>query len=343
MARERYNWLDIMKLIAIWLMDTTHYDGMGRFGILGLYSVLGILFFSSGFTAFTRKDSPLLQFIKGKFISIMVPYFAFCFLTLAIRAFMLEMSMGEMIAWTRGILSGVRNQVPLAAMWFLPCLFCMEIYYHVLTRLLKNRWLVLAVCAAISFWVKMVHEGPEYLWGVEVAGRYLIYYALGDVFSHFWRSRQGRPFGLAAKGVFAVVAAFSFYILYVNFYFGLTYFPSLAGMEEAPYWMLSLLTFLYQCSAVVCAMVLGFAFQQVPLLCAMGRMTLVLCGTEQIVKVLVPMAFEAIGLTIPAGGGAMMVLQAFGMMLVAYFCFAKPIQKYFPWMLGKFSKPVKPQ
>ena len=69
MARERYNWLDIMKLIAIWLMYTTHYDGMGRFGILGLYSVLGILFFSSGFTAFTRKDSPLLQFIKGKFIS----------------------------------------------------------------------------------------------------------------------------------------------------------------------------------------------------------------------------------------------------------------------------------
>ena len=121
MARERYNWLDIMKLIAIWLMYITHYDGMGRFGILGLYSVLGILFFSSGFTAFTRKDHPLPEFIKGKFISIMVPYFAFCFLTLAIRAFMLEMSVGEIIAWTRGILSGVRNQVPLAAMWFMPC------------------------------------------------------------------------------------------------------------------------------------------------------------------------------------------------------------------------------
>ena len=108
---------------------------MGRFGILGLYSVLGILFFSSGFTAFTRKDHPLPEFIKGKFISIMVPYFAFCFLTLAIRAFMLEMSVGEIIAWTRGILSGVRNQVPLAAMWFMPCLFCMEIYHHVLCLL----------------------------------------------------------------------------------------------------------------------------------------------------------------------------------------------------------------
>ncbi len=191
MARERYNWLDIMKLIAIWLMYITHYDGMGRFGILGLYSVLGILFFSSGFTAFTRKDHPLPEFIKGKFISIMVPYFAFCFLTLAIRAFMLEMSVGEIIAWTRGILSGVRNQVPLAAMWFMPCLFCMEIYHHVLTKLLKNCWLVLAVCAVISFWVKMVHEGPEYLWGVEVAGRYLVYYAMGDVFSQYWRARQG--------------------------------------------------------------------------------------------------------------------------------------------------------
>ena len=146
-------------------------------------------------------------------------------LTLAIRAFMLEMSVGEIIAWTRGILSGVRNQVPLAAMWFMPCLFCMEIYHHVLTKLLKNCWLVLAVCAVISFWVKMVHEGPEYLWGVEVAGRYLVYYAMGDVFfAVLARKAGGRPFGIAAKGAFAAVAAFSFYILYVNFYFGLTYF-----------------------------------------------------------------------------------------------------------------------
>lgn len=343
MSKQRYNWLDIMKLIAIWLMYMAHYDSMGRFGIIGMYSVLGILFFSSGFTAYTRQDRPLFEFVKGKFFSIMVPYFLFCFLTLAIRAFILEMPLGEIITWTRGILSGVRNKVPLAAMWFLPCLFCMEIYYHVLSRLLKNRWLVLAVCAAISFWVKMVHEGPEYLWGVEVAGRYLIYYAMGDVFSHFWRARQGKAFGPAAKGIFALLAAGSFYLFYVNFYFGLTYFPSLAGIEEAPYWMLSLLTFLYQCSAVVCAMVLGFAFQNIELLCGMGRMTLVLCGTEQIVKVLVPMAFEAFGLNIPDGGGAVMVLQAFGMMLVAYYIFARPIQKYFPWMLGKFSRTVKPQ
>ena len=62
MARERYNWLDIMKLIAIWLMYITHYDGMGRFGILGLYSVLGILFagplvslFADGYDAQTAE------------------------------------------------------------------------------------------------------------------------------------------------------------------------------------------------------------------------------------------------------------------------------------------------
>ena len=147
----------------------------------------------------------------------------------------------------------------------------MEIYYHVLTRLLKNRWLVLAVCAAISFWVKMVHEGPEYLWGVEVAGRYLIYYALGDVFSltsgapgragpSGWPQRACLPWWQRSAFIFCMSISIS----------ASPISPSLAGMEEAPYWMLSLLTFLYQCSAVVCAMVLGFAFQQVPLLAPWG-------------------------------------------------------------------------
>ena len=215
MARERYNWLDIMKLIAIWLMYITHYDGMGRFGILGLYSVLGILFFSSGFTAFTRKDHPLPEFIKGKFISIMVPYFAFCFLTLAIRAFMLEMSVGEIIAWTRGILSGVRNQVPLAAMWFMPCLFCMEIYHHVLTKLLKNCWLVLAVCAVISFWVKWCTKGQNTCGAWRWQAATLSTMPWATCFRSIGAQGRAGPSGLLQRGGLPQLphSAFTFYTL----------------------------------------------------------------------------------------------------------------------------------
>ena len=35
-ARTRYDWIDVMKLIAIWLMYMAHYDGMGRYGMVGI-------------------------------------------------------------------------------------------------------------------------------------------------------------------------------------------------------------------------------------------------------------------------------------------------------------------
>ena len=342
--RERYGWLDVMKLIAIWLMYMTHYDGMGRYGLLGLYSVLGILFFASGFTAFTREGQALWPFIKEKFLRIMVPYFAFGVLTLAVRVFLFELSLGDIIDWMKRLVWGSRNVCPLAAMWFLPCLFLMGIYHHVLKKVLKNQWLVLGAAAAVSLAVKLIHEGPVLPWGIDMAVRFLVYYAIGDCAAHVWRARRdaGKSFSPPSRAALALGAAASFYILYVNFYFGLAYFPSLLGVEEAPYLALSLLTFLYQCSAIVCAACAGFALQKFGLLCKMGRMTLVLCGTEQIVKVAVPLLLAAVGVTMPDSGaqvgGAAMAFQAAVMMLVAYFALAVPIEKHFPWMLGQFFR-----
>lgn len=342
--RTRYGWLDVMKLIAIWLMYCSHYDGMGRFGMIGMYSVLGILFFASGFTAFTREGMPLGPFVKEKLLRLMVPYFAFGVGTLAVRVFLLELSLGDIIAWMRGLLWGSRNVCPLAAMWFLPCLLCMSVYYHVLQRLLCRPALVLAASAAVSLAVKLIHEGPVLPWGLDMGGRFLIYYALGDAVSRLWRrhAAAGRSLSRPAKAALALGVTASIYILYVNFYYGLNYFPSLLGVAQPPFIVSALITFLYQCSAAVCAACAGLVLQKVPLLCRMGRSTLVLCGTEQLVKVILPMLAAALGLAMPDSGsqvgGAVMALQAGVMIAAAFAAFAMPIEKYFPWVLGRFGK-----
>ena len=53
--------------------------------------------------------------------------------------------------------------------------------------------------------------------------------------AHVWRARRdaGKSFSPPARAALALGAAASLYILYVNFYFGLAYFPSLLGVEEA--------------------------------------------------------------------------------------------------------------
>lgn len=341
--RARWGWLDVMKLLAIWLIYMTHYDGMGRFGLLGQYSALGILFFASGFTAFTRREQPLGAFVKEKAARLLAPYFLFGVLTLVVRVFLFELSLGDMIDWMKRLVWGARNVCPVAAMWFLPCLFWMAFYYKVLQRLLKNRWVLLGASLLISAAVKFIHEGPVLPWGADMAGRFLIYYALGDFASGLWREKGAALRRcVPAKAAGAALAAASFYVLYINFYYGLGYFPSLFGVQEASFAVLSAITFLYQCSAVVCAACLGLALQKIPLLCRMGRMTLVFCCTEQIVKVVLPLAFAAVGLALPDSGsqvgGAAMALQAAGMLLAAYYGLAIPLAKYFPWMLGRFEK-----
>ena len=74
----------------------------------------------------------------------------------------------------------------------------------------------------------------------------------------------------------------------------------------------------------------------------MGRATLVLCGVEQLIKVLAPLVLAAFGLAMPdsgsVAGGNVMAVQAAAMVCAAYVCFAMPITRYFPWMLGRFSK-----
>ena len=343
-ARTRYDWIDVMKLIAIWLMYMAHYDGMGRYGMVGMYTVLGILFFCSGFTSFAKRGLAPAAFCREKFLRLIVPYFAFGVLALAVRVFLFELTIGDMIDWMRRLVWGARNVCPLAALWFLPCLFFMELYHYLTARFLKNRWLVLAAACCVSAAVKFIHEGAALPWGIDMAGRFWIYYAIGDVASQLWRQRReagAKPSaGLRALGV--CTALVSLYVLYVNFYYGLGYFPSLFGVQEAPFAVLSLITFLYECSGIVCALCASLALQKVPLLCRMGRATLVLCGVEQLIKVLAPLALAAFGLAMPdsgsVAGGNVMAVQAAAMVCAAYVCFAVPITRYFPWMLGRFSK-----
>lgn len=334
---KRYGWLDVMKLLGVYCVYVTHYEETGRFGLFTMSIALGILFFASGFSAAAHEDEAFLPFARQRFLRLMVPYFAFGALTLAMRVAVFELSLGEILDWARRLALGVRNSVPVAALWFLPCLLCMELYYHALRRLLRKRALLLAVCCLLSAGMKLVHEGPALPWGADVAVRFLIYYALGDCAHALLARRGARPLSRAGGVLLGLFLAGNVYVLYTHFYFGQLYFPSLLGLSEVSYPVRSLLQFLYECNGIVCAAAASAVLSALPGLCRAGRCTLVFCCTEQLVKVLVPIALRTVGLTMYETGGPYVLAHAALMLAVSYWAFALPAQRYFPWALGRFQ------
>lgn len=336
--KKRYEWLDVMKLLGVFFVYVVHYEETGRFGLFFLNILLGVLFFASGFSASAHEHLAPIAFIKTKLKRLMLPYLSFSLITLCVRVLVFELSLGEIIDWVRRLTLGVRNQVPIAAIWFLPCLFCMMIYYYGLKKIVKNRFALLAVCFLLSAAMKMIHEGPALPWGAEIAVRFLIYYALGDFVHGVITAKKVRIGTVSKKLILFVFLGANLFVLYTHFYFGQMYFPSLLGITELSYPVKSLLQFLYECNGIICVGALSMLLQAVPGLCKAGRYTLEFCCAEQLAKILVPLVFEVCGLTMFETGGVYVLIHAAIMMLAAYYGIILPMNRYFPWMLGKMQK-----
>lgn len=343
MEKKRYGWLDVMKLLCVYGVYVLHYPAANRVGLFFGSFVIGALFFASGCAASGQADTPVMPFIKKRLFRLMVPYFAFGLGTLAVRVLLVEMPLGEIIGWVRGLFWGRRNEVPLPALWFLPCLFWMSVGYHLLRRYIHNRGGLLAVCFAISVFVKMVHEGPLLPWGIEQAGRFLIYYALGDFIFAWLQKLEKHPLPLWGMGLLAGFLLVNLFVFYTNFYYGNMYFPSLVGIQELPFPAMATLAFLYQCNGAICVMALSMLLSGLPGLCRAGRYTLVFCGAESLVKTLVPLACEACGLVNNWSDGSHTLLHAALMMVVAYYLIARPLETHYPWVLGRFTPKKQPE
>jgi fucose 4-O-acetylase-like acetyltransferase len=334
---RRCGWLDIMKLLCLFFVYAMHCDGMGRYG-LAMFPAVPCLFFCSGCTAARHAEAPFRGYAAHKAATLLWPYFTFGFFSLLVRVIIEEWPLGYILDWLRRFFYACRTTSPVTTLWFLPCLFFMSLYYYGLRRIVKNRWALLAVCFALSTAVKVIHETPILPWGIDLAARYLVYYALGDLVfqSLAQKPLAQRSHGFRAAAGIGTLAAVGLYYMY--FYYQSGYFASLLGVEMTTPAIYAE-QFLAALCLIVCFGAAGAALQNVPGLCRAGQATLVFCGVEQIVKTLTPLAFQAFGLTLYEAGGAPMLLQMAGLLLIAYELLAVPIEKYMPWMLRwPFSK-----
>ncbi len=339
---KRYDWIDCLKLLAVYSVYLCHAPGLGRIGILAISFQLPCFFFASGFFALNGQKKSVGDFIKNKFLRTMVPYFVFSILSLAMRVVFLEYALGDIIAFMGDMLFASRSRVAVTALWFFPCLFFMSIIYYFLRRLIKNPVLLTAICFGMSAAVKLIHEAPVLPWGIDMSIRFIIYYCVGDMTRRviedgrllsFFKQRRYLCIGLITS-----ITLLTTYLMYINYYYSLGYFYSLAAVTPT-YWMTSLEQFLYNLVYLSFGVIVSMILCRFPLLCKMGTVSAAIMGVEQIIKTIIPLLFTSVGIAFPdiQTPPEAMVLSAV-YVLAAYVIFAAPINRYLPELLGKKEK-----
>lgn len=185
--RSRIKWVDTAKFLGIFAIYLGHFGTVLDKSLAFVYQYHVALFFLlSGCMSNYDKEDNIFKFIKKKFKSIMIPFFAFSIISLIIYVLLNNCTLGVVLEQINIIVRGnIRNNFFAMSLWFLSCLFLMEIIFKLLKKF-NNKLLIFLLCL-IMF---VIAEGfisprpiiePHWIYNLDSVFYYIIFYAIGYI------------------------------------------------------------------------------------------------------------------------------------------------------------------
>lgn len=221
MKNERILWLDLAKLFGIFLIVFGHmslYSGSLKWLNTYVYSFHVPLFFMlSGYLFNKYKDYSFLKFLKKKSVTFLIPYFVFSILFLIIY-----LVLGSSVAETLnkqinfslsnlflGILYATGDKLPQnAPLWFLPCLFVVEVLYFLISKFCKNNKVLLTfICVSLCFLFLYI-KFPLFPWSLNSAFIMLLYFHLGNLKIPILKNNMNNKIFVAVLLIFGFLLQF---------------------------------------------------------------------------------------------------------------------------------------
>lgn len=186
--KERIHTIDLLRGIAIFLVvfgHITHIQTLRTY-IWGWH--IPIFFFISGFLFKRQKFACFCDFFKSRIKSIVLPYVVFYLVTLVYWILIERHSRGVDVSIDSQLMGLVYGTYDLrymmfnGALWFIPCLFSIEILYWFISKCINRvcRFGVLIICYAVGLY--LINRVPWLPWGVCAAFIGVVFYGLGDFF-----------------------------------------------------------------------------------------------------------------------------------------------------------------
>lgn len=184
----RIGWVDIAKCFGIFLVVLGHLPIPATLKIV-IYSFhMPFFFFISGYLFNIKKHSAFIDFLRHRTKQLLVPYFFFSIITYIFWLFIGRKFGADTLENIPvykpllGIFYGTDTDnylIHCGALWFLPCLFIVEIIYCLLYKLI-NKYLQFLVYAVIGY-VNWKFHDVALPFSFNAALSALFFYAVGNI------------------------------------------------------------------------------------------------------------------------------------------------------------------
>lgn len=186
--QQRITWIDYTKSIGIYIVVLGHLPISDQISTY-IYSFhMPLFFFLSGYLLKSTQTS-FGDFIHKKTKTLILPYIIFSILTYAFwllvgRHFgsdanidipLYKPAIG--IIYASASNNYMIHNIPL---WFIPCLFVVELLFYVLRKLPFSIYISLILCAAIGYTYPQV-TSLRLPWGIDIAFTAVVFYGLGFI------------------------------------------------------------------------------------------------------------------------------------------------------------------
>ncbi|MBO6164909.1 MAG: acyltransferase family protein [Eubacterium sp.] len=297
-VKNRVEWIDIAKLLGMIAIYFGHLCEEGRARDFVFYFHVPLFFFLSGCMNTYDKEENFIRYTLKRAKRILIPFYCFAFISVIIKAVSERPGMSQIWDYILLILKGaVRNSFFAPALWFLTCLFVMEIIFKIIKCFNLKALLAVfpLICFILSEFVikpRAVRK-PRMFYNFDSALYYILFFAVGYL-SYPLINRLFELNTAVKKKAFAGVYIIT--VLYSLAVFFRKYLIVIPGTVDK-----NVLIF----TAVIRALIMGMAvimtarlLSGIPHIAKLGRKTLMLCGNEWITKALIADIFMMFGFDI---------------------------------------------
>ena len=327
---RRIAWPDVLRALALYSVILAHLGPYSqRVSLFCFGYVMQLFFFVSGLFAASYKKLDFAELIKKLFLHLLIPHVLLSAINIAYAAYR------RIPNWKDGIMQcvlAIRNKIMFPTLWYLPCLIVMIFAYWCLCKLIKNQYLRLLICLAISLAFRIFKEPSQWFWSSDSAMMFIFFFALGDVLMPVLKAvpLSGTP--LWKKILFLIVvvlclvpAVFSYYVFNTQ---GPVLFGRVMNIRD-----IQIFTFVSSVATTLVLTGVSYLLQKVDALRMIGRSSILLFAIQGPATDLFTWVLWQIGVTwIPRYDWQVLFLGA-ARLLFSCYVFAVPVF----WLIGKLK------
>ncbi|WP_191566673.1 acyltransferase family protein [Metabacillus idriensis] len=226
MSNKRISYIDSLKGIGIFLVIYAHSGVLPTYAVNYIYSFhMPLFFFISGFLFSRKKYANFNSFFKRKVNTILVPYFIFSILSYIFWVFIGSKFGGDSllnisifkpiigILYSNGIDYWLIHNIPL---WFLTCLFLVEIAYYYISRFKYKDILILLCILSVMGYVLSLYSVARLPWGFNVALNAIPFFGIGHLLRNKLNKDLIQSYSLNRWILMSVCLIINLFMVYLN-------------------------------------------------------------------------------------------------------------------------------